>query len=83
MRALRIALLWQCGTDRTSETHTSDTLTRVSVFIIAVRFESEAIPGALLHDHSNPRRVRFGLYSEQMTASAFVTPRARNRNAYL
>ncbi|KAF8242485.1 homogentisate 1,2-dioxygenase [Wilcoxina mikolae CBS 423.85] len=46
-------------------------------------FESEAIPGTIPHGQNNPRRVRFGLYAEQMTASAFVAPRSHNQNAYL
>ena len=50
---------------------------------LAVRFESEAISGTLPYGQNNPRKVRFGLYAEQMTASAFVAPRAHNKNAYL
>ncbi|KAA8902951.1 Homogentisate 1,2-dioxygenase [Sphaerosporella brunnea] len=46
-------------------------------------FESEAIEGTIPHGQNNPRRLRFGLYAEQMTASAFVAPRAHNKNSYL
>ncbi|KAI5776935.1 Homogentisate 1,2-dioxygenase [Geopyxis carbonaria] len=46
-------------------------------------FESEAVPGTIPHGQNNPRNVRFGLYAEQMTASAFVAPRSHNKNAYL
>ncbi|KAL7270290.1 hypothetical protein RUND412_007007 [Rhizina undulata] len=46
-------------------------------------FESEAIPGTIPQGQNNPRCVRFGLYAEQMTASAFVAPRHSNKNAWL
>ncbi|KAH8587000.1 RmlC-like cupin domain-containing protein [Bisporella sp. PMI_857] len=46
-------------------------------------FESEAIPGTLPQGQNNPRCVRFGLYTEQMTASAFVAPRHSNKKAWL
>jgi homogentisate 1,2-dioxygenase len=46
-------------------------------------FESEAIPGTIPHGQNNPRSARFGLYTEQMTASAFVAPRHLNKKAWL
>jgi homogentisate 1,2-dioxygenase len=46
-------------------------------------FESEAVPGTIPQGQNSPRCVRFGLYAEQMTASAFVAPRASNKNAWL
>ncbi|KPM44064.1 Homogentisate 1,2-dioxygenase [Neonectria ditissima] len=46
-------------------------------------FESEAIPGTIPRGQNNPRCVRFGLYAEQMTASAFVAPRYANKKAWL
>ncbi|RDL37281.1 putative homogentisate 1,2-dioxygenase [Venustampulla echinocandica] len=46
-------------------------------------FESEAIPGTIPQGQNNPRCVRFGLYTEQMTGSAFVAPRASNKNSWL
>jgi homogentisate 1,2-dioxygenase len=46
-------------------------------------FESEAIPGTIPHGQNSPRCVRFGLYAEQMTASAFVAPRHHNKKAWL
>lgn len=46
-------------------------------------FESEAVPGTIPHGQNNPRRARFGLYTEQMTASAFVAPRHVNKRAWL
>jgi homogentisate 1,2-dioxygenase len=46
-------------------------------------FESEAVPGTIPQGQNSPRCVRFGLYAEQMTASAFVAPRGSNKNAWL
>ncbi|KAJ5924557.1 homogentisate 1-2-dioxygenase [Penicillium verhagenii] len=47
------------------------------------RFESEAVPGTIPHGQNNPRNVRFGLYAEQVTATAFVAPRHANKKAWL
>ncbi|THW55467.1 homogentisate 1,2-dioxygenase [Aureobasidium pullulans] len=46
-------------------------------------FESEAVPGTIPQGQNNPRKVRFGLYTEQLTASAFVAPRHVNKKAWL
>lgn len=46
-------------------------------------FESEVIPGTIPQGQNSPRCVRFGLYAEQMTASAFVAPRAANKRSWL
>ncbi|KUJ11587.1 homogentisate 1,2-dioxygenase-like protein [Mollisia scopiformis] len=46
-------------------------------------FESEAIPGTIPQGQNSPRCVRFGLYTEQMTASAFVAPRHSNKKSWL
>lgn len=46
-------------------------------------FASEAVPGTLPQGQNSPRNVRFGLYAEQMTASAFVAPRHMNKKAWL
>ncbi|KAI4762465.1 homogentisate 1,2-dioxygenase [Aureobasidium sp. EXF-3400] len=46
-------------------------------------FASEAVPGTLPQGQNSPRNVRFGLYAEQMTASAFVAPRHINKKAWL
>ncbi|KIV84436.1 homogentisate 1,2-dioxygenase [Exophiala sideris] len=46
-------------------------------------FESEAVPGTTPQGQNSPRCVRFGLYAEQMTASAFVAPRHHNKKAWL
>ena len=45
--------------------------------------ESEAVPGTIPHGQNSPRVVRFGLYAEQMTASAFVAPRHLNKRSWL
>ncbi|KAG9570027.1 homogentisate 1,2-dioxygenase-like protein, partial [Aureobasidium melanogenum] len=46
-------------------------------------FASEAVPGTLPQGQNSPRNARFGLYAEQMTASAFVAPRHLNKKAWL
>ncbi|KAJ5638602.1 homogentisate 1-2-dioxygenase [Penicillium herquei] len=46
-------------------------------------FESEAVPGTIPHGQNSPRNVRFGLYAEQVTATAFVAPRHANKKAWL
>ncbi|KAH7118606.1 Homogentisate 1,2-dioxygenase [Dactylonectria estremocensis] len=46
-------------------------------------FESEAVPGTIPQGQNSPRAIRFGLYAEQMTASAFVAPRHVNKKAWL
>lgn len=46
-------------------------------------FASEAVPGTLPQGQNSPRKVRFGLYAEQMTASAFVAPRHLNKRSWL
>lgn len=43
---------------------------------------SEAIPGALPSIHS-PQRPPFGLYTEQITGSAFTEPRLLNRHSWM
>ncbi len=46
-------------------------------------FESEAVPGALPKGRNSPQRPAFGLYTEQMSGSAFTAPRAENRRSWL
>lgn len=46
-------------------------------------FESEAVPGTIPHGQNSPRAIRWGLYAEQLTASAFVAPRHSNKKAWL
>jgi homogentisate 1,2-dioxygenase len=45
--------------------------------------ESEAVPGTIPQGQNSPRNVRFGLYAEQLTGSAFVAPRHANKKAWL
>ncbi|KAF7122328.1 hypothetical protein CNMCM5793_000285 [Aspergillus hiratsukae] len=46
-------------------------------------FVSEAVPGTIPQGQNSPRNVRFGLYAEQITATAFVAPRHANKKAWL
>ncbi len=45
--------------------------------------ETEALPGALPVGQFNPQRVSYGLYAEQLSTTAFTTPRAGNRRSWL
>jgi homogentisate 1,2-dioxygenase len=45
-------------------------------------FQSEAVPGAL-PAHNNPQRPPMGLYSELITTTSFMAPRAFNRRSYV
>ena len=40
-------------------------------------FESEAVEGALPKGRNSPQRPTFGLYTEQLSGSAFTAPRTR------
>ena len=46
-------------------------------------FESEAVPGALPKGRNSPQRPAFGLYTEQLSGSAFTSPRHENRRSWL
>ena len=46
-------------------------------------FESEAVPGALPTGRNSPQRPAFGLYTEQLSGSAFTAPRHENRRSWL
>ncbi|KAL8291349.1 hypothetical protein RQP46_002327 [Phenoliferia psychrophenolica] len=46
-------------------------------------FASEAVPGTLPVGQNSPQKVKFGLYAEQLTATAFVAPRATNQKLWL
>lgn len=46
-------------------------------------FESEAVPGALPKGRNSPQRPAFGLYTEQVSGSAFTAPRHENRRSWL
>ena len=46
-------------------------------------FASEAVPGALPVGRNSPQHVPFGLYAEQLSGTAFTSPRADNRRSWL
>ncbi|GAA5876406.1 hypothetical protein JCM16303_003520 [Sporobolomyces ruberrimus] len=46
-------------------------------------FASEAIPEVLPIGQNSPQKVKFGLYAEQVTATAFVAPKAQNQKLWL
>src|SRR6478735_11509303 len=46
-------------------------------------FESEAVDGALPKGRNSPQRPAFGLYAEQLSGSAFTSPRHENRRSWL
>src|SRR6476660_1442732 len=46
-------------------------------------FESEALAGALPVGRNSPQKVRFGLYAEQLSGTAFTAPRATNLRSWL
>ncbi len=45
--------------------------------------ESEAVPGALPKERNSPQKPAFGLYTEQVSGSAFTVPRHENRRSWL
>jgi homogentisate 1,2-dioxygenase len=47
------------------------------------QFSSEAVAGALPVGKNSPQRVPFGLYTEQLSGTAFTAPRAENRRSWL
>src|SRR5215218_1288148 len=46
-------------------------------------FESEAVAGALPRGRNSPQKPAFGLYTEQLSGSAFTAPRHENRRSWL
>jgi homogentisate 1,2-dioxygenase len=44
---------------------------------------SEALPGALPRGQNNPQKPPLGLYTEQLSGTAFTVPNARNRRTWL
>ena len=46
-------------------------------------FASEAVPGALPKGRNSPQQPAFGLYTEQLSGSAFTAPRHGNRRSWL
>lgn len=46
-------------------------------------FETEALPGALPIGQFSPQKVKYDLYAEQFSTTAFTAPRAQNRRSWL
>jgi homogentisate 1,2-dioxygenase len=46
-------------------------------------FATEALAGALPIGQNSPQRAPFGLYTEQLSGTAFTAPRAANRRSWL
>ena len=46
-------------------------------------FATEAVPGALPIGRNSPQRPAFGLYTEQVSGTAFTAPRADSRRSWL
>ncbi|HWU49633.1 MAG TPA: homogentisate 1,2-dioxygenase [Asticcacaulis sp.] len=46
-------------------------------------FATEAVPGALPQGQNSPQHAAFGLYAEQLSGTAFTTPRAHNLRSWL
>ena len=46
-------------------------------------FASEAVDGALPQGRNSPQRPPFGLYTEQLSGTAFTAPRSENRRSWL
>ncbi len=45
-------------------------------------FSTEAVPGALPKSQNSPQRAPLGLYTEQLSGTAFTSPRALNRRTW-
>jgi homogentisate 1,2-dioxygenase len=46
-------------------------------------FETEAVEGALPKGRNSPQRTAYGLYTEQLSGTAFTSPRHENRRSWL
>jgi homogentisate 1,2-dioxygenase len=46
-------------------------------------FATEAVPGALPVGRNSPQKPTFGLYTEQLSGTAFTAPRSENRRSWL
>ncbi|MEE8603325.1 homogentisate 1,2-dioxygenase [Euzebya tangerina] len=46
-------------------------------------FSSEAVPGALPRGQNNPQKPPLGLYTEQLSGTAFTVPNDRNRRTWM
>jgi homogentisate 1,2-dioxygenase len=59
----------------------ADELTYLSGF--GNELASEAVPGALPHGQNNPQQPPLGLYTEQLSGTAFTVPNPRNRRTWM
>jgi homogentisate 1,2-dioxygenase len=50
---------------------------------LGAHFESESVEGALPKGRNSPQRPPFGLYTEQLSGTAFTAPRHENRRSWL
>src|SRR3569623_2926499 len=46
-------------------------------------FATEAVPGALPIGRNSPQKPAFGLYTEQLSGTAFTAPRHDNRRTWM
>jgi homogentisate 1,2-dioxygenase len=46
-------------------------------------FESSALDGALVKGRNSPQKIPYGLYAEQLSGSAFTSPRHENSHSWL
>ena len=46
-------------------------------------FATEAVAGALPQGQNSPQKTPFGLYTEQLSGTAFTAPRATNQRSWL
>ena len=49
----------------------------------ANEFVTEALAGALPIGQNSPQKAPYGLYTEQLSGTAFTAPRAANRRSWL
>ncbi len=49
----------------------------------ANEFATEALPGALPAGQNSPQKAPYGLYTEQISGTAFTAPRSHNRRSWL
>ncbi|TKB47382.1 homogentisate 1,2-dioxygenase [Thalassotalea mangrovi] len=59
----------------------ADSLTYMTGF--GNEFETEALEGALPKGQFSPQRVKYDLYAEQFSSTAFTAPRASNRRTWM
>ena len=63
--------------------HDDHLSTRTYLSGFANHFSTEAVAGALPVGRNSPQKVPFGLYTEQLSGTAFTAPRHENRRSWL